>query len=43
MRVTVETSLGVSIVLVVTGEVPDDESLVTATREKHVWAVWLSA
>ena len=41
MRVTVKTSFGVAVVLVVAGEVPDDESLVTATREKHIWAAML--
>ena len=36
MRVPVETSLGVAVVLVIAGQVPDDEGLVTASRKKHV-------
>ena len=38
-----ERALGVAVLGLVTGEVPDDQSLVTAAREKHVGAgVWLA-
>ena len=36
MRVAVEAPLGVPVVRVVAGEVPDDERLVTAAGEEHV-------
>jgi len=35
----VEASLGVSVLGLVAGEVPNDESLVTAAREEHVGAI----
>ena len=38
MGVAVEASLGVSVLSLVAGEVPDDEGLVTRGREKHVGA-----
>lgn len=37
--VTVEGSLWVSVRALVTGEVPDDQALVTRSRQEHVWAV----
>jgi hypothetical protein len=39
----VEGSLWVSVGGLVAGQVPDDQGLVTGTREEHVWAVSLSA
>lgn len=39
MGVTVERALGVTVLGLVAGEVPDDESLVSATGEEHVGAV----
>lgn len=36
VRVAVEAPLGVAVVRVVAGEVPDDERLVTAAGEEHV-------
>ena len=39
MRVTVERSLGVAILSLVTGEVPDDQSLVAGGRQEHVGAI----
>lgn len=38
VRVAVETSFRVTVILLVTSEVPDDEGFVAAAREKHVWA-----
>lgn len=38
MRVAVKTSLWVSVGLLVASEVPDDQSLVAGSREKHVRA-----
>ena len=37
MGVTVQASLGIAILLVIAGQVPDYESLVTGGGEKHVW------
>jgi len=37
--VTVERALGVTVLGLVAGEVPDDESLVSATGKEHVGAV----
>ena len=39
MGVTVERSLGITVLALVTGQVPDDESLVARRRQKHVRAV----
>lgn len=39
--VTVERSLGVTVLGLVTGEVPDDQGLVTRTRQEHVGAIAL--
>ena len=36
MGVTVERSLGVTVLRLVTGEVPDDQSLVARGRQEHV-------
>lgn len=41
MRVTVERSLGVTVLSLVTGEVPDDQGLVAGGREEHVGAIRL--
>lgn len=38
MRVTVERSLGVTVLSLVTGEVPDDQGLVAGGGEEHVGA-----
>ena len=38
MGVTLEAALGVTVGLVVAGEVPDDQSLVATAREQHVGA-----
>jgi len=38
VAVTVERSLWVSVLSFVAGKVPDDQGLVTTSREKHVWA-----
>ena len=38
MRVAVERSLGVAVLRLVPGQVPDDESLVSATGKEHVGA-----
>ena len=43
MRVAVQAALGITVVLVVAGQVPDDERLVTAARKEHVGASSLSA
>jgi hypothetical protein len=43
VRVAVKTSLWVSVGLLVAGEVPDDQSLVAGSREKHVRAVTMLA
>lgn len=37
--VTVERSLGVTVLGLVAGEVPDDQGLVSGGREKHVGAI----
>lgn len=39
MGVAVERSLGVTVLRLVPGQVPDDQSLVSATRQEHVGAV----
>jgi len=39
VRVAVERSLGVTVLGLVAGEVPDDQGLVSATRQEHVGAV----
>jgi hypothetical protein len=39
MRVTVKTSLWVSVGLLVASEVPDNQRFVSRSREKHVRAV----
>lgn len=36
VRVTMKRSFGVSIILIIPRQVPHDQRLVTATREKHV-------
>lgn len=41
MGVTVQRSLGVTVLGLVAGEVPDDEGLVTGTRQEHVGAIAL--
>lgn len=38
MGVTLERSLGVAVLGLIAGEVPDDQSLVSAGREEHVGA-----
>lgn len=38
MGVTLEGSLGVSVLGLIAGEVPDDESLVSGSRQEHVGA-----
>lgn len=38
VRVTLEGPLGVAVLGLVPGEVPDDQAVVTATREEHVGA-----
>ncbi len=43
VRVAVETSFRVSVVLLIPGKIPDDEGLITAAREKHVGAARLLA
>lgn len=39
MRMAVETSLGVAVCGFIASQVPDDQSLVSASREKHVWTM----
>lgn len=39
MRVALEAALGVTVGLLVAGEVPDDQGLVAAAREQHVGAI----
>lgn len=39
--VTVQRSLGVTVLGLVAGEVPDDQGLVTRTRQEHVGAIAL--
>lgn len=40
MRVTVQTSLGVTVLAaLLTGQVPDDQALVSAAGQKHVGAI----
>jgi hypothetical protein len=41
VRVAVERSLGVAVGGLVAGQVPDDKSLVTRTRQEHVGAAEL--
>lgn len=43
MVVAVKGSLGVAVRDLITGEIPDDEGLVTATRQEHVGAIHQSA
>ena len=38
VRVTMETALGISIILFVAGQIPYDEGFVTASREQHIRA-----
>ena len=38
VRVPVQTSLGIPIVLIVTSQIPDDERLITTAGEEHVRA-----
>lgn len=38
MRVAVERSLGVTVLRLVPGQVPDDQGLVSAGRQEHVGA-----
>lgn len=40
MRVAVQASLGITVRRFITGEVPDDQGFVAASREEHVWASW---
>lgn len=40
MRVTVKGAFGVAVRSVITGEVPDDERLVTRSGQEHVGAGW---
>jgi hypothetical protein len=39
VRVAVQGSLGVTVLRLVAGEVPDDQSLVTGSRQEHVGAI----
>ena len=39
MRVTVQTTFWISVICVVSGQVPDDEGFVTAAGEEHVWVL----
>lgn len=39
MGVAVEGALGVSVRALIAGQVPDDQSLISATRQEHVWAI----
>lgn len=39
MGVAVEGTLWVSVLALVAGQVPDDQSLISATRQEHVWAI----
>lgn len=41
MRMAMKGSLGVAVALLVAGEVPDDERLVTAGAQKHIGTVAL--
>ena len=36
VRVAVKTSFWVSVILIISGQVPNDQSLVAAAREEHV-------
>jgi hypothetical protein len=38
VRVAVKASLGVTVGSLVAGQIPDNESLVSASRQEHVWA-----
>lgn len=38
----VQTPFWVTVILIVASEIPDDEGFVTAAREKHIGATWLS-
>jgi hypothetical protein len=37
MRMTMQTSLWISICRFVAGEVPDNEGFVSASRKEHIW------
>lgn len=37
--VAVEGALWVSVGALIAGQVPDDQSLISATRQEHVWAI----
>ena len=39
MRVTLEAALGVTVGLLITGEVPDDQGLVAGSGQQHVGAI----
>ena len=39
MRVAVQASLWVAVLLVVAGEGPDDEGLITTARQQHIWVL----
>lgn len=39
MGVAVEGALWVSVGALIAGQVPDDQSLISATRQEHVWAI----
>lgn len=39
MGVAVEGALWVSVRALIAGQVPDDQSLISATRQEHVWAI----
>lgn len=41
MGMTVQRSLGITVLGLVTGEVPDDQGLVTRTGQEHVGAIAL--
>ena len=38
MAVAVKTSFWVSVVLLVSGKIPDNKGLVTTSRKQHIWA-----
>lgn len=39
MGVAVEGALWVSVLALVAGQVPDDQGLISATGQEHVWAI----
>lgn len=39
MGVAVKGALWVSVRALIAGQVPDDQSLISATRQEHVWAI----